>query len=119
NTLPPLFLAINCLFALGFASLVSAQTEKIVNGGFETGNTSGWTVANQPGSADASITASIESANPLSGSHSVRLAVKGPGQNNDSWRLRFEQLFQAQAGRLYQPRFLVKTSEEITFLVQF
>lgn len=118
NTLPSLFLAINCLFALGFASLVSAQTEKIVNGGFETGNTSGWTLVNSPGSADASITASIESANPLSGSHSVRLAVKGPAQDNANWRLRFEQLFQAQEGRLYQPRFLVKASEEITFLVQ-
>lgn len=91
-------------------------TEKLLNGGFENGSLSSWNTIYVADSPDTSFASSVESTEPLSGDHSARLDFKGP--ETDDWRMRFEQLFSAQADNFYQARFVVRSSHPITLLVQ-
>lgn len=114
NTLPSLFLVLTSLFALGFASLVSAQTEKIVNGGFESMPAlTGWQTNKLGG--DGTISSTRDTSNPISGAASARIDIGGSDDPNagEWWHLNFTQEFQLETGRFYNATFKIRASEPV------
>lgn len=97
-----------------------SASQAVSNGDFEGGNLNNWETNDWSNDPNLSIASSVESSQPLTGSHSAKIDITGTSApaNHEHWEVNVRQIIGVVKDRYYEGSFTVRANQECTFWVQ-